>query len=304
MKRITYLKKALSGWMTLAMPVVVLALLLPACKKNGGSGGGGNTAVLYPATLSFYEGNNSAYPSRSTFKYDDQHRLTYMGNNERYSNIASAGVEQVILNARDTLIITNLFTGNIYTGQGVTDIRTNYMWKYSTGNSLTGPVSTYYFISSASTKQLASYNGGTYSQHFVYDQEGNLTSSKFVTNSRGLPGQSSFDPGGLEYSRLTYTGYDTKPSPYSAVAGYQYIAYQWSYPQHFYFAMSKHNPTQIIEESLNTTTMRWSVYAQVDLTYTYNEQGYPSQVKIKTVYPSTATPAQAFYQTYDFTYAQ
>jgi hypothetical protein len=291
MKSITYL--------------IAIATLFTACKKTGGTPGGGtgnNSNVMYPATLSFYEGNNSAYPSNSTFKYDDKHNLTYMGNSDRYSNIAGSSVQQIIITS-DTLIITNLFSGNILTGIGVDQIKTNYMNKYSGGNSTTGPVYTYYFANTDATGNfLGSYNGGTYTQFFTYDNNGNLTSSKFVTNAVGSPNSSSYDPGGLEYDRLTFKNYDSKPSPYSAIAGWRYISYQWAYPQQFYFSLSQHNPTQIIEESLNTNTMTWSVYAQVDLTYTYNDQGYPSQVKITTVYPSTATPTQAFYQTYNFTY--
>ncbi|MFT3823344.1 MAG: hypothetical protein QM731_05465 [Chitinophagaceae bacterium] len=307
MKQITYPKDIFAEFIALARAVIVFAVLLPACKKNGGTpgGGGSNSDVYYPATLSFYEGNNSSYPSRSSFKYDDKHLLTYMGNSGRYSNISDNGVQQVILSGSDTLIIANLFSGDIYTGKGVDQIKTNYMWKYSTGNSTTGPVSTYYFTNTDATNNfLGSYNGGTYTQSFKYDGNGNLTTSTFVTNSSGSPTSTNYDPGGLLYDKITYKGYDDKPSPYSAVAGYRYISWQWAYPWQFYFSMSKHNPTQIIEESLNTTTMVWSVYSQSDLTYTYNDQGYPSQVKITTVYPSTGTPTQAFYQTYNFTYAK
>ena len=296
MKRIIYLS------------VIAFIVLLPACKKNTGGGGGGgsnNSDLLYPATLSFYEGSNSGYPANSTFKYDAQHHLTYMGNKDRYSNISSAGVQQVVITSGDTLIIANLFAGDIYTGNGVSLIKTNYMWKYSTGSSVTGPVNTYYFTNSDATNNfVGSYNGGTYTQFFTYDNNGSLISSKIVTNAVGSPNSGNYDPGGLEYDRISYKGYDTKSSPYSAVPGYRFISYQWAYPWQFYLSMSKHNPAQIIEESLNTTTMKWSVYSQSDLTYTYNDQGYPSQVKITTVYPSTGTPTQAFYQTYNFTYSK
>lgn len=304
MKSIVYLKRAFR-LVSIAAPVITLAMLLPACKKNGGGGTGNNSDVMYPATLSFYEGTNSGYPSNSTFKYDDKHHLTYMGNSGRYSNIEGSGIQQVVISSGDTLIIANLFSGDILTGKGVDLIKTNYMWKYRGGNSTTGPVNTYYFTNTDATNNfLGSYNSGAYTQYFTYDNNGNVTFSKIVTNAVGSPGSGSYNPGGLEYDRLTFKDYDNNPSPYSAIAGWRYISYQWAYPQQFYFSLSKHNPTQIVEESLNTTTMTWSIYAKVDLTYMYNDQGYPSQVKITTVYPSTATPNQAFYQTYNFTYSK
>jgi len=284
-----------------------VTLLLTACNKNGGGGGTPNNSdVMYPATLSSYEGNNSGYPANFTFKYDDKHHLTYMGNHDRFSNISSNGVQQVILTSQDTLIVANLFSGNIYTGQGVNDVRTNYQWKYYSGTNTTSAVITYYFTTGpAPDYRVSSHNGGTYTQFFTYDDNGNLVTSQFVTNAVGSPNSSSYDPGGLVYDKLTYKGYDnTKLSPYSAVAGYQFISYLWSYPWQFSLAVSKHNPTQVIEESLKTNTMKWSVYSQSDYTYIFNEQGYPSQIKITTVYPSTATPTKAFYQTYNFTYSK
>lgn len=290
------------------MPVIAIAVLLPACKKTGGGGnggGGGSSDVMYPATLSFYEGSNSGYPANSTFTYDDKHHLTYFGYNGRYTIVSGNNTEQVILSNSDTLVLVNLFSGNILTGVGVDKINTNYMWKYSSGSSLTGPVNTYFFMNTDATGNfLGAYNGGTYTQYFTYDNNGSLTFSKFVTNAVGSPNSSSYDPGGLEYDRITFKDYDDKPTPYSNVAGWRYISWQWSYPWQFYLSMSKHNPAQIIEESLNTNTMTWSVYSHSDLTYTYTDAGYPSQIKITTTYPSTGTPNQAFYQTYNFTYTK
>ena len=296
MKSITYL--------------LAIVLLLPACKKTGnGSGGSGGTTgggdIMYPATLSFYQGNNSAYPSNSTFKYDDKHHLTYYGNNESHTNVAGNSTQLVVLDNSDTLIDSYLYSGDILTGKGVDQVKTNYMWKYSNGSSYTGPVNTYYFANTDATGNfLGSYNGGTYTQFFTYDNNGSLTYSKIVTNSSGSPNSSDYNPGGLEYDHITFKNYDDKPSPYSAIAGWRYISYQWAYPWQFYLSLSQHNPGQIVEESLNTDTMKWFVYSQSDLTYTYGDNGYPSQIKITTTYPNSGTPNQTFLQTYNFTYSK
>jgi len=283
-----------------------VTLLLQACKKNGKPGGGtpGSSDVMYPITLSFYEGNNSAYPQKSTFKYDDKHQLTWFGNNERYTNVASNGTQLVILGA-DTLIDTYLYSGNIYTGEGVERVTSSYLWKYSYGSHYQGPFNTYYFTNTDATHSaIGSYNDNTNTQFFTYDANGNLAFSRFVTDAVGSPNSTSYNPGGFEFVRITCKGYDDKLSPYSAIPGWRYISYVWAYPWQYYLSMRKHNPTQIIQEDVNMNTMKWEVYSQSDLTYTYNDQGYPAEVKITTTYPSTATPNQAFYQTYDFTYSK
>lgn len=277
---------------------------LPACKKSGGGGGATNNAdAYYPATLSFYEGNNGAYPAKSTFKYDDKHHLTYFGSKDRWTDIAASGATLVVPGGYDTTILVNIFNGNIYTG-AVTEVRQNYANK-SGGSLTTYPVSTYSFTGMDKTAGVTStYNGGKYTQYFTLDGNGNLTDSKFVTNAWGSPNSTAFDPGGLEYVRMKFTGYDTKPSPYSALPEWKFASFPWSYPEQMSFGFSKHNPTQIIEENLNTTTMKWAVYRQVDFTYTYNDQGYPSEVKITTLYPQSPAGQNTFYATYDFTYSK
>jgi|GEM_PF-4031862 len=306
MKRITYSKRAFAGLVALATPVFLIAVLLSACHKNPGGGGGtpNNSDVLYPATLSFYEGGNSGYPSVSTFKYDANHHLTYMGNRDRYWNISGNGVQNVIIGSIDTIIVNNTFGGDLYGAGGASLVSTFYINKNSYG-STSGPVNTYYFAGmGGAANTTGNYNGGTYTQFYTFDANGDVSFSKIVTNAVGSPNSSSYDPGGLDYDHITFKGYDSHPSPYSNIPGYKWAAWQWSYPWQMSLAHSKHNPTQIIEESLNTNTMKWSVYSQSDFTYTYNDQGYPSEIKVTTVYPSTGTPTKAFYQTYDFTYTK
>lgn len=285
-----------------------VTLVLPACKKDtgggGGNGGGNGADALYPATVSFYQGSNGAYPSVSMFKYDDKHHLTYMGNSSRYTTVSGNGVLLTVIGAPDTTLAVSNFSGDIYTGNGVTLVKFNYVNKSPSG-STTSAVNTYLLgVGGAPDYKLNNYSGGTYTHFFTYDDKGNIVSSKIVTNAVGSPNSTSYDPGGLEYDRLTYKGYDDKPSPYSAMPGYRFIAYPWSYPQDFTFAFSKHNPSQIIEESLNTNTMKWAVYSQTDFTYTYNDQGYPSQVKITVSYPQSPAGQNTFYSTYNFTYGK
>ncbi|MET0244018.1 MAG: hypothetical protein ABW174_11145 [Flavitalea sp.] len=284
--------------------ILAMGVTFTSCKKSTGSQNPqpGGSDLLYPTTVSFYEGNNSAYPEVREFKYDGDHLLTFMGTKYRYAKINASSVDKIYID-RDTLVISNIFDGNIYTGKNVNNVSSTSRWRYS--GSLppyNGPENKYNLPpTDPSYTKILHFNMGKASHFFSYDDNGNLTSSKFVTNSWGSPNSSQFDPGGLEYARLTYKGYDDKLSPYSSIAGYRFIAFQWAYPQEFSFAMSKHNPTQIIEESLDTNTRTFKVTSQVDFTYTYNDQGYPTQVKIKTVYPNSSTPSDAFYQTYNIT---
>ncbi len=281
--------------------ITAVAVLLSACKKNGGSGTPGNSDLMYPATLAF--DNNTGYPEKSTFKYDDKRHMTYVGNDARFTSIGSNGSALVVITGKDTLVASYLFDGDIYAGNNIGTVVMNYLNKYASGSHVQGPNYTFYFTySNASHTALGSYNGGSFTQYFTYDDKGNLTFSKFVTNAAGSPNSTSYDPGGLEYDRITFKGYDDKPSPYSAVAGYRYIAYPWSYPWQMYLALSQHNPTQIIEESLNTNTMKWSVYTQSDISYSYNDQGYPTEVIVKVSSPGTAY--QPYYQRYYFTYTK
>jgi len=283
---------------------IAIAVLFSACKKNGGSGGTGtpgNSDLMYPATLAF--DNNTGYPEKSTFKYDDKHHMTYFGNGARFTNVGSSSTALVVITGKDTLVASYLFDGDIYAGNNIGKVEMNYLNMYSSGNHLQGPNYTYYFTySDASHTTLGSYNGSTYTQHFTYDDKGNVSFSNFITNAVGSPNSTNYDPGGLEYDRITFKGYDDKPSPYSAVPGYRFIAYPWAYPWQMYLALSKHNPTQIIEESLNTSTMKWSVYTQSDITYSYNDQGYPTEVIVKVSSPGTAY--QPYYQKYYFTYTK
>ncbi|MBS1663688.1 MAG: hypothetical protein JST68_21775 [Bacteroidetes bacterium] len=288
--------------------ILAIVVFLSACKKNGGSGGGGgtnNTNVMYPATLSYYEGNNSAYPAKSTFKYDDKHHLTYYGNEGRWTSLSGNGVQLVVPGGYDTTILVYNFSGNIYTGE-VGQVESYYINKIN-GGSTTGPKSTYSLIGMTAAKNTSAIaNLGKVSQYLKFDGNGDVASSYFITNAWGSPNSTQYDPGGLIYDRLTFTGYDTKPSPYSAIPEYKFTDFPWSYPERMSFDFSQHNPGKIVEESLNQTTMTWSTYRETTFTYTYTDQGYPSQVKITTYYPSSQGPSgqNTYYATYNFTYAK
>lgn len=306
MKKIIKLQNISIRTAVLSAAVLMSGIAFTGCKKNTGSSNPqpGAADKLYPATLAFY--NNTQYPENSVFKYDGDHNLTYTGNANRYYNIDAGHSQLIVIQRGDTMYNTYSFDRNIYTEKGIVNATNLVKWRYAGGlPPYQSAESKYLFMPAVGTDgQVGHANLGKLSQNITYDNNGNVASVTHVTNAWGSPNSTQYDPGGLVLSKITYKGYDDKPSPYSSIAGYSYISVLWVYPQHFYFSLSKHNPTQIIEESLDTNTMKYSIYSKSDFTYTYNEQGYPTQVKIKIVYPSSGTPDQEFYLTYDFTYSK
>lgn len=290
-----------SGRMVILL-AISMTLFLPACKKTGSgpSGGGPNTkALYYPTTISSYQGTNGAYPSIATCKYDSQHRLTYLGNDAFNYTINSENVTQTVLGTSgETDITYNNYNGNIYTGGGTTSVDNSALIKTS-NTSYTIPARTYLFAYT-SNNALSAFDDGANTTHFSYDDNGNLTGLSLITDPQGSPNSGSYKPGGDEIQRMTFKGYDTNPSPFSAVSVYRFVTMPWGYSYSYPFAFSRHNPAQVIEEDLNSATRQWYVYSQTDYTYTYNEHGYPSQVKFTVTYP--ANNNSVYYFTYNFTY--
>ncbi|RYF98115.1 MAG: hypothetical protein EOO02_19575, partial [Chitinophagaceae bacterium] len=218
MQKTFNLKNIMAGTLVSIATVLAMGTIFTSCKKSTGSPNPqpGGSDLLYPATVSFYEGNNSGYPEVREFKYDRDHLLTFMGTKSRYTRIDASSVEKVYID-RDTLVISNIFDGNIYTGKNVRNVSSTDRWKYANGlPPYTGLEKKWGLPpTDDSYTRILYFNSGKQSQFFTYDNDGNLASSKWVTNAWGSPNSSQFDPGGLEYARLTYKGYDDRLSPYS-----------------------------------------------------------------------------------------
>ncbi|WP_157278669.1 hypothetical protein [Olivibacter sitiensis] len=128
--------------------------------------------------------------------------------------------------------------------------------------------------------------------NYAYDNNENLK-----TIAWSQKGVDSFIP----YSRLTVTSLDDKPSPFSAVKGYQFAAFPMAYAPEYGLAFCKNNPLEIVEEVVDPATKQWTLYARTTFAYEYNDNGYPTKIAAATTYHTTAG-ASTFYKTYVYTY--
>lgn len=124
--------------------------------------------------------------------------------------------------------------------------------------------------------KMISADGGGYNYNYTYDNKENLISAEFVRLSGPRVGE--------VYERISFTSFDDKPSPFSAVKGYWEASYPQGYTWEYALAFCKNNPTQIITEIFDTDKNAFVKYQEDDLTYVYNDKGYPAQISISTTY--------------------
>lgn len=104
------------------------------------------------------------------------------------------------------------------------------------------------------------------------------------------------------YNRTTITGYDDKHSPFSSVDGYRWASFPQNYNDQFAQAFCTHNPTQMKSAYYSTAKNVYYLAEQTDFDYTYNEQGYPIRIVVKTTYSPENGPGGASVKTCEFTY--
>jgi hypothetical protein len=140
--------------------------------------------------------------------------------------------------------------------------------------------------------KMISADGGGYNYNYNYDDKKNLVKAEFVHLSGPRVG--------AVYERISFTSFDDKPSPFSAVKGYWEASYPQGYTWEYALAFCKNNPKQIITELYDVTKSAFVKNQQDDLTYVYNDKGYPTQITINTTY-FNATVTH-YLTTYNYTY--
>ncbi len=209
---------------------------------------------------STFSGRNTSY----IYEYSNDGLLTgikkYSGNSLELSEIIGGYSRQSSYNSQSTgypMVQTIVFEGSIVSGQlpskasvalqeGLvthTDVYT-YFFYYDSKNRLNKV--------SEETKNVV--GDSEYDLFIYYNDQDNVTGIK-----------STWRTGPNTSSSVVVSGYDNKPSPYSGLRAWKYLVY-WdnSDPTALFAQLSKNNPLGFIFGD-------WTN----EMTYTYNEHGYP-----------------------------
>jgi hypothetical protein len=291
MKNITYLFAAFA------------LINFSSCSKSGTSPSKKGIA-MYPASETLSQNGGASTTFQCTYNSDNNltkiisdaldYELDIDGHNVTqtstiYSNLTN-------LHTTGQVINTYEYSGpsfaavDIYTTipAHVTIVTVNKDYVHNTMNTKQG-LSLDFQGSKDITQMLTEGNG----QHidFTYDANDNFKTISW-TNLTG------FQAGSVNAS-MTVTAVDNKPSPFSAVKGYNVISYPQSDAPDYALAFCKNNPTQILYKQYDNAQETLVTTEQDDFTYSYNAQGYPTSVTVKITHPGTNTTDT---KSYTYTY--
>jgi hypothetical protein len=280
-----------------------LALInFSGCKKGGTSPskqkGSTTTTAMYPVSVTSLA--TGGVETTWTYTYDSNNNMTKYGLDGTYEvTIDAHNVVQSSLSSTLDVINTYAYTGGSNTA---VDIYTNVPAQMSvstTQKNVTAGTSSSYkgFLwlfqggKDNTITQMGTADNGGLTINFSYDANDNLKTVTWTSLSGAQAG--------IAYASLTVTSLDDHPSPFSAVAGYNVIAYTQSmYPAEYALAYCKNNPVQMVYKQLDGNG-NLATSEQDDFTYTYNTQGYPSNVTVKVSYPNNSLIST---KSSDFTY--
>ena len=122
-----------------------------------------------------------------------------------------------------------------------------------------------------------------YDLDIYYNDQGNVTSLQY----KWTTGPNIILP------PITVTAYDDKPNPYAAIKGLPFINGGWnsSDPASIIIPLSKNNP-------LNYTSGSGSDIFKREMTYQYNEKGFPTERK--NVNKNGSSPDYTFFETFTY----
>lgn len=283
---------------------LLMVLALSSCGKNNSPGGGtANPTVLRPATMKSYDGTIGTLAPVCTYEYDKDNLLIKFGEESTNFRNVSPRRSQLKLFYQDVEATTNYEFGyatdrsSIYELQNqptVVSVQTSIYNK--TFNQTTKPdVYEWRFTYNADflvVKDVTPLGTGT-TVDYTYDDKKNLTKIAFSSIVAGL---------WRVHTRTTITGYDDKHSPFSAVKAYRLASFPQNYNDQFAQAFCIHNPTQMKSERYSTTRNIYYLAEQTDFDYTYNAQGYPTKIVVKTTYFPETGPGGSGMKIYEFTY--
>lgn len=273
-----------------------------ACKKSnpGAGGAGNNSGLMHPIAVSFYDGNNSAYPTTWNYTYDSKNQLTkYGAENSWIKDIGTSG--HVLTTWSSTFIFA---TSYMYTRPHATDsianiynenpnkLYINLKAKDLALQSVTEIPQGFYALLINPKQQILHMNFSNFRDFaYSYDEKGNLSKVNFYDTHLENP---------PPYSRLTVNAVDDKRSPFSAVPRFNFIAWPVAYPVDYALAYCTNNPLSITVESADPEK-GWVLYEKDTFSYEYNEQGYPKKISVTIEYPNSPGE-KLFTKTFNYTY--
>lgn len=269
-------------------------LLLSNCQKkniNPKPVDSNKVYAMYPISQSKSDGTNTY---TYNYEYDKDNNLvkyartdnvvTYnIGTNQVDINVNEYNSSRVLVHMSTTSFVYNLVglpdkPVNIYK-TAPTQVTYTYIDKdVASGVSKTSPGGQWQFENNKDGLPFKSItaDGGGFNYNYHYDDKGNLATSEFVRLSGIRAGEL--------YQRITFSSFDDKPSPFSAVRSYWVASYPQGYTPEYALAYCKNNPKQIVTEIYDQVKNAFVKYQQDDLTYVYNGKGYPTQITINTSY--------------------
>jgi hypothetical protein len=272
-----------------------------SCSKSGTSPtkqtGTTTATAMYPASYSLSQGGSTV---TFQFSYDGNNNITkYTNGGSNETDVDLHTVVRTVSSGTDVFITTYAYAGasnapvDIYTTIPTTLSISLYHKDLQSGGSTTSPNGAWLFTGGGNTlTQEATSDQGGKNLNFAYDANGNLKTVSFVSLSGAQAG--------IPYSILTVTSLDNKPSPFSAVKGYNIISYPQAYLAEYALAFCKNNPTQMVLSQYDVSTKTYIPVEQDDFTYLYNDKGYPTSITVNISYPGP--PETHFTETYTYTY--
>ncbi|PZR25398.1 MAG: hypothetical protein DI535_18170 [Citrobacter freundii] len=265
--------------------VLIFALAFSSgCSKNKSPNDPdtpGSGTTKYPATITK---TDAAGRITTTYEYNDKKQLiSHKREDGVRRDFGTAQIVETVPSLTVTAISTWDFeyktTQNIYEGGSVGKMLWETTYKFTNGNTRTDKRGIPLFTSTEdgrieSDKTVLYVPDPTKTNYYTYDDKKNLKQIEFFQSTE--PSR--------PFNRLKVTGVDDKPSPFSAVRGYQWLSYPQSYAIDYSFAFCRNNPTQIVIESYDRTSNSYKIAEQNDFTYTYDTDGYPTTVNINTTY--------------------
>lgn len=264
--------------------------------------------AMYPATQTKSNGG-VAYTYK--YEYDKGNNLVKYSRTDNVVtyNISSSQVDihvneyassnQALIHTSTTSFVYNLAglpdsPVNIYT-----TAPTQVTWTYFDKDEPNGPVKSrpgdlWQFLNNQDGLPVNAItaDGGGFRYDYTYNDKGNLAYAGFVRLSGIRVGEM--------YERISFTSFDDKHSPFSAIKAYWEASYPQGATWEYALAYCKNNPKQILTEIYDVTKNGFVKYQQDDLTYVYNDKGYPMQITINTTY-FNATSTH-YTTTYNYTY--
>ncbi|PUZ20133.1 YD repeat-containing protein [Chitinophaga costaii] len=273
--------------------------------------------AMYPKVQSFYDAGASSTVYKSIITYDKDNHIQEMARDSTLLITVKGSTVNVITNTytykdKYTYYLNYQYIMSyVFSFDGLGDPNSTiynkcplkmessfYENNVAAGTTQSRPATVEYLSGNKEGYPLQemSSDGDGYNYNYTYDDNGNLKQITFITLSGPRSSQ--------VYGRVNVISLDNKPSPFSAVKGYWIASFPQGYNWDYALAFCKNNPLQMTHETYNSEKGRFMVTEKDDFLYTYNDQGYPTQVSIDISYYSNVDGSlyQRGVRVYNYTY--